>query len=340
MAKKRRQGGQQAARRSPNRQNSGNQQAAQSASGGGAKPPRRGRRHPRSRVGLWLAIGAVCVVTALVIAFFAIQANLQKQQALSNTPVSGSTSTPGSTPTIGSLQQQLTSLSPDLLASAKEGPTSNTLKPVQNTPLLKDGSGKPIIFYAGAEFCPFCAAQRWPVIIALSRFGSFGPLEPIVSGEGQVPTFSFHNTTYTSQYVSLVAKETGNNVPPPSTGRLDTLTSEQQQLLDTYNKDGSIPFIDIANQFTSVGSYYQPETLVGNTHQQIVDQLKDPHSAIAKGVLGSANYLTAAICTTTNNQPANVCSAAPIPDMQKTLPKTAFAFPPAGPLALNVREPA
>ena len=33
--------------------------------------------------------------------------------------------------------------------------------------------GKPEVLYVGAEYCPFCAAERWPLMIALSRFGTF-----------------------------------------------------------------------------------------------------------------------------------------------------------------------
>jgi hypothetical protein len=41
--------------------------------------------------------------------------------------------------------------------------------------VLTDG-GKPLIVYIGAEYCPYCAAERWAMVVALSRFGTFSNL--------------------------------------------------------------------------------------------------------------------------------------------------------------------
>ena len=42
-------------------------------------------------------------------------------------------------------------------------------------------NNKPEILYIGAEYCPFCAAERWSMIIALSRFGTFSNLHFMTS---------------------------------------------------------------------------------------------------------------------------------------------------------------
>ncbi len=71
--------------------------------------------------------------------------------------------------------------------------------------------GKPEVLYVGAEFCPFCAAERWPLIVALSRFGHFGRLTSMQSAPSSVfpsvQSFSFVGTTYTSRYVSFAGVE-------------------------------------------------------------------------------------------------------------------------------------
>jgi hypothetical protein len=54
---------------------------------------------------------------------------------------------------------------------------------------------------------------------------------------------------------------------------------------------------------------YNPQVLAGKSWSQIAAALKDPSSPIAKSVDGAANYLTAAICKTTNNMPAAVCTS-------------------------------
>ncbi len=42
-------------------------------------------------------------------------------------------------------------------------------------------NGKPEMLYIGAEYCPYCAAERWAMIVALSRFGTFTGLSTIHS---------------------------------------------------------------------------------------------------------------------------------------------------------------
>ena len=36
--------------------------------------------------------------------------------------------------------------------------------------------GRPGVVYVGSEFCPYCAADRWALVVALSRFGTFAHL--------------------------------------------------------------------------------------------------------------------------------------------------------------------
>ncbi|GAA3095776.1 thiol-disulfide isomerase/thioredoxin [Kribbella aluminosa] len=191
---------------------------------------------------------------------------------------------------------------------------------INNQPPLTD-NGKPKVLYIGAEYCPFCAAERWPVVVALSRFGTFKDLGTTHSASADVhpntPSLSFHGSTYTSQYLSFTGVETTTNeVQGNSYKPLDTPSAADQATLQKYDnvpyvsKDsaGSIPFIDLGNKFIGSGATYNPDVLAGKTQAQVVDALKDPSSPITKAVIGSANVYTAAICKLTNNQPAKVCS--------------------------------
>jgi hypothetical protein len=49
--------------------------------------------------------------------------------------------------------------------------------------------------------------------------------------------------------------------------------------------------------------------LSGLTWAQIASDLKNPDSQVAKAINGTANYITAAICKMTGNQPASACTA-------------------------------
>jgi hypothetical protein len=271
------------------------------------------RRKRPAKSNPWPIIGGIVVAVAVVVGIFFYLSNQQSTQTTSG----GATAL-----------KTLTSIDNSTLASVGPGSANSSLHVVSGAAMLKGPDGKPQVFYVGGEYCPFCAAQRWGVINALSRFGTFSGLQPITSSEDSVPTFTFHGATYTSQYIDFVGRETSGQ---SQTTPLDTLTADQQQIFNKYDASpyttnpGAIPFIDIANQHVSAGAYYDPTVLVGHSYQDIATQLKDPNSDIAKGALGTANYLTAAICLATNNQPANVCTANPIPSLETSLSQTSLS---------------
>lgn len=196
-----------------------------------------------------------------------------------------------------------------------------------------ESDGKPEVLYIGAEYCPYCAAQRWPMVIALSRFGTFSGLGLTTSSATDVfpstPTLTFHGSTFASDVISFVAVETETNQLAASGlgyEPLETLTAEQQQLMQTFDvppytsQAGSIPFTLIGNRFVISGSSYPPDVLQGKTWQQISSALSDPSTPIAKQVLAAANMLTAAICELTGGQPTNVCTAAGVSSAAASLP--------------------
>ncbi len=248
--------------------------------------------------------------------------------------VSGGGSTTGgpavATTAPASLISKLTSI-PDSVFNAV-GQGSVTILPKKiSAPALTD-KGKPSIVYIGAEYCPYCAAERWPVIIALSRFGSFAGLQRTSSSSQDTypgtATFSFHGATYTSQYISFTGRETeSNQVQGTHYAPLDTLTADQQSLLSTYDaapyvaasSAGAIPFIDFGGQYLISGSTYSPQVLQGKTADQIADSLTQTNSDISKGAIGAANTITAAICKLTDNQPGNVCSSSMIQALEAKL---------------------
>lgn len=203
----------------------------------------------------------------------------------------------------------------------KVGVGSAQLAPSRIAAPALTAGGKPRVVYIGAEYCPYCAAERWAVVVALSRFGTWSGLGATESSASDVypgtQTLSFHGAAYTSKYLSFTGVETHSNTPQNGTyAPLDSPSPADQKLFDTYDRPpytpgtpGGIPFIDIGGRYISSGASYSPQVLAGKSRADIAAALADPNSPVAKAVDGSANVLTAAICTTTNNQPATVCSA-------------------------------
>jgi thiol-disulfide isomerase/thioredoxin len=195
-----------------------------------------------------------------------------------------------------------------------------------------NGVKRPSVFYYGAEYCPYCAAERWPLIIALSRFGSFSNLHETFSSSADVypstPTFTFYQSTYRSPYLNFFPIEALSNVlVNGSYTTLMTPTKEQAALVAKYDTstyipgagDGSIPFITINNRFMLSGASYSPSALAGSTHNQIAGALSDASNPLTKGILTAANYLTATMCVATKDQPSNVCSSPAIHTANKAL---------------------
>lgn len=189
-------------------------------------------------------------------------------------------------------------------------------------PLTADG--KPRILYYGAEFCPYCAAERWSVAVALSRFGTWSNLGQTTSSSSDVypstSTLSFHGAGYSSQYVSFTGYETTTNQPDPAGGYvpLDTPSKSDLAVVDQYDAppyvpsgdSGSIPFMDMGGTYLLHGPQYSPQVLAGLSHEQIAADLKNPSSPVTQAIVGSANVLTATICKLTHDAPASVCSSA------------------------------
>jgi hypothetical protein len=184
--------------------------------------------------------------------------------------------------------------------------------------------GMPRVLYVGAEWCPYCAAERWALAVALSRFGTLSHLGSTASSPDDVfpstATISFHGADYTSKYVSLTAKEIeSNEVSGQGHAALDTLDSKDASLFENVGK-GSFPFIDLGGRYMISGASFDPGVLQGKTHVQIAGALSNPDSEIAKAVDGTANVITAAICKVTGNQPGDVCTSAGVTAAMKALP--------------------
>jgi Domain of unknown function (DUF929) len=279
---------------------------------------RAAERRSEQRRRILIASGSVVVVLAIVLVFVVVKLNGGKPsassaQGLSNGPTGSA---------LSAVVDKVTSVPASALNSAGDGGGAVTGKPttISGPPLTSNG--KPEMFYTGAEYCPYCAAERWAMIVALSRFGTFQGLatvhSAVANGAGNTepdpdtPTFTFLHATYSSPYLTFTPLEIQTNIPDPSTGTYTDLqkpTAAQQALITKYDgSGGAIPFIDFGNKYVISGVSYDPGVLDGLSWATIANDLSNPNSTVAKAVDGTANYITAAICKMTGNQPASACT--------------------------------
>lgn len=202
----------------------------------------------------------------------------------------------------------VTSIPADVFDKVAGGGIADPLR-ATSFDVLRGPSGKPLVIYVGAEYCPFCASEKWSVVAALARFGTFEGLELSTSSSSDAfpntPTLTFRKAGYQSQYVELSAVETGDREGRP----IATTPPDAQRAMDRSDPQGSIPFLSIAERRVAVGTGYRPDVLVGKTWTQIAESMRDPSTPLARGVIGNANWITAAICEQTGGQPASVCAS-------------------------------
>ena len=262
------------------------------------------RVETRNRV--LMASGAVVIVIAIVVAFVVIKAN---HKSGSSGPATG---TVLSASTIGNVSAVPASTLNTVGAGTS---AAKTLIPITGSALTS--GGKPEVLYIGAEYCPYCAAERWAMVVALSRFGTFSGLHGIHSSSSDVyantPTLTFYKASYTSKYVTFATVEEQT----VSKATLQTPTSAQAALISKYDAPpyvaqtnaGSIPFVDFGNKYMISGASYSPQLLAGKSWSQVAAALSNPSDPVAQAIDGTANRITAAICKLTGNQPASACTA-------------------------------
>jgi thiol-disulfide isomerase/thioredoxin len=271
------------------------------------------RRAERRRQAL-IAGGSVLLVIAIAVVFIVVKA--VRSSTAGRTDIADAEAIPA-------VAQQVASVPASTLDAVGRGGASSMI-PVSGAPALT-ADGKPEMVYMGAEYCPYCAAERWALAVALSRFGTFSNLHFTRSSSTDVykntPTLTFYKSRYSSKYLVFNPVELYTNKPdsgsPAGYTTLQTPTAAESALMRKYDAPpyvpssgtGSFPFVDIGNKYLVVGAQYVPSSLAGLTWSQVASQIKNPSSAVAKDVDGAANTITAAICKVTGNNPASVCSS-------------------------------
>jgi hypothetical protein len=306
---------------------------------------RQAERRAEQRRRIYLAGGSILVVVIVVIAFVLVKLNSSGGTAAASS--NGPTGT-AATSVIDQVTGVPTSVTDKVAGGSVpsaffiSAPTSSDISSassnlgsyfatVDGTPLTENG--KPEVLFIGSEYCPFCAAQRWAMVNAFSRFGTFTGLSTIHSSSSDsypnTPTLTFYGSTYKSNYISFTSVELNHNYRIGNSSSdtvayatLQTPTAAQEATQTAYDPETYIPFIDFGNKYVQVGNIapLSPALLAGKTWAQVAAAMNDPSSTIAQAELANANYETAAVCELTNNQPATACTPT-IQTLEDTLAK-------------------
>ncbi len=295
------------------------------------KAPTKAGRRSSSKLITWGSVSLVVVIVAVLVIV---------KVTSSSTPSGGGSKTwqPASPAVVAAVTQIPTSVYNTVGVTSSVAPITS---PVVTTgqPLLKwPGSNLPGVLFYGAEFCPYCAAERWSLTAALSRFGTWSNLGNMTSSSTDIypntPTFTYYKASFTSPYVALHAIESQANyynAAGTAWATLMTPTPQESALLTTYNshkyfpqfyqpgQTGSIPFVDYGNQVLSSGATYSPSVLAGQSRDQIASGLNDPANPTTQAIVAGANYMTASICHINGQKPGAVCMSPGVKAADKAL---------------------
>jgi thiol-disulfide isomerase/thioredoxin len=131
--------------------------------------------------------------------------------------------------------------------------------------------GKPVMYFYGASWCPYCSASSWAIYKALTEFGSvsgadgaiqFSSLSDVYAG---TPEIVIANLGFSSSTVSLVVTEDTSGVDGTFPG---TNNCFEQAYVGAYSA-GSIPFLVVNGQYVHGGStIVDPALLASYTYSQ------------------------------------------------------------------------
>ena len=248
----------------------------------------------------WLAsIAAVGAVLAIVVGFVAVRLT------------SGTAAAASEAPAPQNVVSQVTTVPAAVLARVSGSGTVTAMQTVKAPGPVLSIAGKPAIVFVSEESCPFCAAERWPLAVALSHFGTWSHLGATRSSATDVfpntATLSFRTASYHSSHLTLRTTELTDN----RGHRLQPLTPLDTTLIHGYDvppyvnsadQSGAVPFLDIGNRYILAGAQYSPQILAGLSQAQIASQLRNPASPVAKAIDGSANLIIAAINNVLHHQ--------------------------------------
>ena len=160
-----------------------------------------------------------------------------------------------------------------------------------------------------AEYCPFCAATRWGLIVALSRFGRFNTLYDMTSSATDYspnsPTFTFFMTKYTSPFLVFH----GYEVQGPSMQAHMKTPPIIAKLVAKYNPGQAFPFLDIGNTAFLTSSAWDPKYLSGQSRDAVAAGLANPSLRLTKAIIAEANFISSAVCALDGERPARVCTS-------------------------------
>jgi hypothetical protein len=165
---------------------------------------RAARKRAEARRRILVAVASVTAVLAVVVGLVAVKLTATPARLIAS-----------ESPASSLVVRQVTTVPAAVLTRVNPGQEVTPLRAVKTSgPPLTIG-GKPAIVFVSEESCPFCAAERWSLAVALSHFGSWSQLGTTTSSATDVypdtATLLFRTARYQSTELTLRMTELTDN---------------------------------------------------------------------------------------------------------------------------------
>lgn len=165
---------------------------------------------------------------------------------------------------------------------------------VSQKPLIS--GGKPVFLFIGSEACPYCAAESWAIVSALSSVGSWEGLAPIISNATDsipsVPGYTFANASLSSS--SLVLWEVELNTRSWAQ-YLQQPNQTELALWQKLDPNGIIPFILIGGMYLGLGTFINPSLEENAQWNAVYSSVQNETGQFALQVHSEAENITSVL---------------------------------------------
>ena len=259
-------------------------------------------RRARNRT---LGVASVVLVAVIVVALVLVKVAGGGSDAAGTSPKAG-------TPVPAAQVAKLTSVPQTTLASAPTNVLVVSPQKINDPALVSDG--KPELLFIGAEFCPICAAERWPMYVALSKFGTFSPPPGKIHSAVRDGDLADADLLRDDVHQPVSDLHLGGDHDQPTRWRLlraprDADRGPAEALVGAHQRTPSRSWTSGGSRILT-SAQYNPGDLSGVSFDNIVSDIGDNSTVVGADVDAAANVLIKTICSSlTGNKPADVCSA-------------------------------
>ncbi len=215
----------------------------------------------------WLAIGLA--IGAFLLAFGLLRTSKRWTKAYRSTLILGIVGGLAIAGVIG-LAGTLIYGCPYLPPASALTSQSASAQPSQSVPAWQSGgmaawqdNGRPVVYYYGATWCPYCSAATWAIWKALSEYSS-SPVTNVQTGYSSLtdaypgtPEMNLANAAVSSSSISFWVSEDTSGVDGTFPG---TSNCYEQAYVSAYS-GGGIPFVAINGQVVHQGQIIPPGNL-------------------------------------------------------------------------------